>query len=129
MIKNKNNINDNTQNLFLANTSNVTSVNLEQIAQMKQSKSLFDDVNDYLKIMKRGEYFDKIINSKGKTRQKLLVLSQDEKVITINYIRCCFCKNDIYIEKILSCEIGHSNNFYSKKKFENFFTIELNDNF
>ena len=128
MIKNKNNINDNTQNLFLANTSNVTSVNLEQIAQMKQSKSLLDDVNDYLKIMKRGEYFDKIINSKGRTRQKLLVLSQDEKVITINYIRCCFCKNDIYIEKILSCEIGHSNNFYSKKKFENFFTIELNDN-
>ena len=128
MIKNKNNVNENTQNTFLGISSNVTSENLEQINQNKQTKCLFDEVNDYLKIMKRGEYFGKIINSKGKTRQNLLVLSEDEKIININFIRCCFCKIEIYIEKILSCEIGHSNNFYSKKKFENFFTIELNDN-
>ena len=125
MIKNKNKINDDSQKITFYNTSNTTSLNLEQITR---TKNLLDEVNDYLKIMKRGEYFDKIINSKGRTKSNLLVLSQDEKIITLNFNKCCFCKNEINVEKISSCEIGHSNNFYSKKKFENFFTIELNDN-
>ena len=92
------------------------------------SKCLFDEVNDYLKIMKNGTHFDKIINSKGRTTPYELILSQDEKKIFMIYDRCCVCKNEINVEKILSCEFGHSNNFYSKKKFENFFTIELKDN-
>ena len=95
---------------------------------LTKSKCLFDEVNDYIKIMKLGEHFDKIINSKGRTTPYQLILSNDEKKINLIYDKCCICKDKIYIEKISSCEIGHSNNFYSTKKFENFFTIELDNN-
>ena len=95
---------------------------------LTKSKCLFDEVNDYIKIMKLGEHFDKIINSKGRTTPYQLILSNDEKKINLIYDKCCVCKDKIYIEKISSCEIGHSNNFYSTKKFENFFTIELDNN-
>ena len=125
MIQNKNKINDNTETNTLFNSTNLTSINLEQ---QTKSKNLFEEVNDYLTTMKIGEHFFKIINSKGKTRRHLLILSSDEKIISINYQGYCFCKDKINIEKISSCEIGHSNNFFSKKKFENFFTIELKDN-
>ena len=106
--------NGNTSTLYLENLS--------------KSKCLFDEVNEYIKIMKKGEHFDKITNSKGRTTPYQLILSKDEKIITLIYDRCCVCKDKIYIDKISSCEIGHSNNFYSTKKFENFFTIELDDN-
>ena len=106
--------NGNTSTLYLEN--------------LTKSKSLFDEVNEYIKIMKKGEHFDKITNSKGRTTPYQLILSKDEKIITLIYDRCCVCKDKIYIDKISSCEIGHSNNFYSTKKFENFFTIELDDN-
>ena len=125
MIKIKNKINDNSENFSSYNNLNTTSLNLQQATK---NKNLIDEMNDYFIIMKKGEHFDKIINSKGKTRTQILTLSQDEKIVTINYEGCCFCKDEINLDKIKSCEIGHSNNFYSKKKFENFFTIELNDN-
>ena len=125
MIKNKNKINDDTKNIFLNNLSNTTSLSLQKAFR---TKSLIDEVNEYLNIMKKGEIFDKIINSKGRTKSYLLTLSQDETKISMSYRGCCFFRNIINLEKISFCEIGHSNNFYSSKKFENFFTIELNDN-
>ena len=126
MIKNKNNINEDTNNLFINNKSNTTSFSLQKTYR---TKSLIDEVNDYLKVMKKGKNFDKIINSQGRTKSYLLTLSQDEKKIYMSYRGCCLFRNKINIEEISSCEIGHSNNFYSSKKFENFFTIELIDNF
>ena len=125
MIKNKNNINEDTNNLFINNKSNTTSFSLQKTYR---TKSLIDEVNDYLKVMKKGKNFDKIINSQGRTKSYLLTLSQDEKKIYMSYKGCCLFRNKINIEEISSCEIGHSNNFYSSKKFENFFTIELIDN-
>ena len=53
----------------------------------------------------------------------LLTLSQDETKISMSYKGCCFFRNIINLEKISFCEIGHSNNFYSSKKFENFFKM------
>ena len=107
------------------NNVNTSDIYLENLTK---SKCLFDEVNEYIKIMKSGEHFDKIKNSKGNTTPYQLILSQDEKIITLIHDRCCVCKDKINVDKISSCEIGHSNNFYSTKKFENFFTIELNDN-
>ena len=123
MIKIKNKNND-SKSISIYNSTN-SSLCLEK---PNFSKCLFDEVNDYLKIMKKGVHFDKITNSKGRTTPYELILSEDEKKISMIYDRCCVCKNEINIEKITSCEFGHSNNFYSKKKFENFFTIELKDN-
>ena len=125
MIKIKNIKND-SNNISAAYKS--TSSSLFLLKPITFLTSLFDEVNNYLKIMKKGVHFDKIINSKGRTTPYELILSEDEKKISMIYDKCCVCKNEIDIEKITSCEFGHSNNFYSSKKFENFFTIELKDN-
>ena len=123
MINFKNKNNDN-QNISKCENS-ATNIYL---IKPHESKCLFDEVNDYLKIMKKGEHFSKIINSKGSTTTYLLKLSQDETIISLLLNRICIYETEIYVENITNCEIGHSNNFYSSKKFENFFTIELNDN-
>ena len=123
MINFKNKNNDN-QNISKCENS-ATNIYL---IKPHESKCLYDEVNDYLKIMKKGEYFSKIINSKGRTTTYLLKLSQDETIISLLLNRICIYETEIYVENISNCEIGHSNNFYSSKKFENFFTIELNDN-
>jgi hypothetical protein len=95
---------------------------------MKRTKTLIDEANNYIQEMKKGEYFDKIINDKGRTTQHLLSLSPDETNISLTYTKCCTRTTNIPFERISSCEIGHANNFYSNKKFENFFTIFLTNN-
>ena len=122
MINNKNKINDNKNGYLKDNSTSIL------VPNNILSKSLFDDVNNYLYIMKKGENFEKIRNSKGNTTKILLQLSPDEKYISIIYNGICRCGDEIYVEKIRSCEIGHSNNFYSKNKFENFFTVEEKNN-
>ena len=92
------------------------------------TKTLLDEANNYIKKMKKGEYFQKIINDKGRTVQYYLSLSQDETNIYLTYTKCCKRTNNLPLEKIASCEIGHSNNFYSSKKYENYFTIFLTNN-
>jgi len=122
MINNKNKINDNKNGYLKDNSTSIL------VPNNILSKSLFDEVNNYLYIMKKGENFEKIRNSKGNTTKILLQLSPDEKYISIIYNGICRCGDEIYVEKIRSCEIGHSNNFYSKNKFENFFTVEEKNN-
>ena len=104
-------INNNTS-LLLLNTTN-------------KQKTLVDEANSYIKSMKKGEYFDKIINNKGRTVQHLLSLSSDESNIFLTYTKCCKRTTNLPLDQITSCEIGHSNDFYSNKKYENYFTIFL----
>ena len=107
-------LNSNQTSMLLINTIN--------------TKTLIDEANNYIKKMKKGEYFQKIINDKGRTVQYYLSLSQDENNICLTYTKCCKRTNNLPLEKIASCEIGHSNNFYSSKKYENYFTIFLTNN-
>ena len=95
---------------------------------LNRTRTLVDVGNNDVKEMKKGEYFQKIINEQGRKTEHLLILSPDETFISITYNKCCKRTDILYLEKISSCEIGYSNNFYSKKKFENYFTIVLTNN-
>ena len=120
MLKNE------VKNSVSALKNNNTSILL--LEDNQKCQFLLEQANNHIESMKKGEYFYKVINDKGKTVQHLLILSPDETYLTIIYKRCCKRTYIIFLDKISSCEIGHSNNFYSKKKFENYFTIELTNN-
>ena len=120
MLKNE------VKNNVSALKNNNTSILL--LEDNQKCQFLLEQANNHIESMKKGEYFYKVINDKGKTVQHLLILSPDETYLTIIYKRCCKRTYIIFLDKISSCEIGHSNNFYSKKKFENYFTIELTNN-
>jgi len=118
-------IKNNEHNNIQENNNNATSIIL--LGDNKKCQYLIDEAYDNINLMKKGEYFDKVIGQKGKTSQNLLTLSQNEDYLKIIYYRCCRRTFIIKLEDISSCEIGHSNNFYSKKKFGNYFTIILNN--
>ena len=118
-------IKNNEHNNIQENNNNATSMIL--LGDNKKCQYLIDEAYDNINLMKKGEYFDKVIGQKGKTSQNLLTLSQNEDYLKIIYYRCCRRTFIIKLEDISSCEIGHSNNFYSKKKFGNYFTIILNN--
>lgn len=107
------------------NTSSALLIN-----DLNKKKTLIDEANNFIQSMKRGEYFQKIINEKGRKSKHLLILSQNEDFISVTYNKCLNCKttDDIYLDKISSCEIGYSNNIFLKKKFENYLTIVLTNN-
>ena len=79
-------INNNTS-LLLLNTTN-------------KQKTLVDEANSYIKSMKKGEYFDKIINNKGRTVQHLLSLSSDESNIFLTYTKCCKRTTNLPLDQI-----------------------------
>lgn len=110
------------------NDNNNTTMLLLNKVNLNRTKSVIDEANYHVKIMKKGEYFKKIINEKGKTVEHLITLSPDESYISITYNRCCKRTEIIYLENISTCEVGYSNNFYMKKKFENYITIVLKNN-
>ena len=68
MINNKNKINNNKNGYLKDNSTSIL------VPNNILSKSLFDEVNNYLYIMKKGENFEKIRNSKGNTTKILLQL-------------------------------------------------------
>lgn len=98
------------------------------IRNLNRTKTLKDEANNYINVMKKGEYFQKIINEEGRKTKHFLILSPDEKNISIIYNKCCKRIEKLPLEKISSCEIGYSNNFCSKKNLENYFTIILSNN-
>jgi hypothetical protein len=98
------------------NDNNNTTMLLLNKVNLNRTKSVIDEANYHIKIMKKGEYFKKIINEKGKTVEHLITLSPDESYISITYNRCCKRTEIIYLENISTCEVGYSNNFYMKKK-------------
>lgn len=117
------NVNNDSKNIQLNNNTSMLLLN-----NFDRAKTLKDEANIYIKEMKEGEYFQKIINEQGRKTKHLLNLSPDETYISITYDSCCKRTETLPLEKIASCEIGYSNNFYSKKKFENYFTIVLKNN-
>ena len=94
----------------------------------KRSKSLIEEAYLHIQEMKIGESFKKIINEKGRTIQTLLFLSPDESSLIIINKKCCMSDEVICLEKISSCEVGYLNSYYTKKKFNNYFSIVLNTN-
>ena len=119
-----NTLSENNTDLNLNN--NNTSIYL--LNDLKKTKTLIDEANNHIKKMKKGEYFKKTINEKGRTVQNLITLSPDESHLIITNNKCCRRTEIIYLDKISSCEVGYSNNFYFKKKFENYLTIILTNN-
>lgn len=107
-------IKNNEQNNIPENTNNATSIIL--LEDNKKCQYLLDETYDNINSMKKGEYFYKVMNQKGKTSQNLITLSQNEDYLKIINNNCCKRTYIISLEDISSCEIGHSNNFYSKKK-------------
>ena len=121
-----NNFDTNTQTNNLDLNKNETSIYL--ISNLNRTKTLISETKNYTQTMKNGEYFQKIVNGRGRTVQYLISLSQDELNLIIICNKCCRGKDIIPIENISSCEVGYSNNFYTKKRFENYFTIVLSNN-
>ena len=123
MIKN---FQTNTEQKTLDLNKNETSMFL--INNLNRTKTLISETKNYTQTMKKGEHFQKIVNEKGRTVQYLLMLSQDESNLLIIYNKCCQRTDLIPLEDISSCEVGYSNNFYTKKKFDKYFTIVLSNN-
>ena len=118
-------INNNDNSNIPQINNNITSIML--LEDNKKCQFLIEEAYDNINSMKKGEFFYKVMDQKGKTNQNLLTLSQDEDYLKIVNNNCCKRTLIIKLEDISSCEIGHSNNFYSKKKFANYFTIILNN--
>ena len=93
-----------------------------------KTKNLFEEAYLHIQTMKKGESFKKIINEKGRTIQSIIFLSPDELSLIIINKKCCVSDETIYLEKISSCEVGYLNSYYTKKKFNNYFSIVLNNN-
>lgn len=118
-------IKNNDSNNIIEINNNATSIIL--LEGNKKCQYLIEEAYHNIKSMKEGEYFYRVIGQKGKTSQNLLTLSEDADHLKIVYNKCCKRTFIIKLEDISSCEIGHSNNFYSKKKFRNYLTIILNN--
>ena len=93
-----------------------------------KTNNLIEEAYLHIQTMKKGESFKKIINEKGRTIQTIIFLSPDELSLILVNKRCCASDETIYLEKISSCEVGYLNSYYTKKKFNNYFSIILNNN-
>ena len=93
-----------------------------------KTNNLIEEAYLHIQTMKKGESFKKIINEKGRTIQTIIFLSPDELSLILVNKRCCASDETIYLEKISSCEVGYLNSYYTKKKFNNYFSIILNSN-
>ena len=121
-------LSDNNDNIIVNNTNTSILLLNDKLNNSNKTKSLRDEANIHIESMKIGENFKKIINEKGRTVEQLIALSPDESYLSITYKKCCTRTDIIYLDKIASCEVGYSNNFYLKKKFENYLTIILSNN-
>ena len=90
-------------------------------------KSLVDETESNIQIMKIGDNFKIIKKNKGKS--VFISLSPNEDKLILSYKRC-FCKKvrTIHLEKISICETGHPYHYYYQKKYENYFSIILTNN-
>ena len=121
-------LNENNENITLNNCNNSIYLLNGKFNYSNKKKTLKDETYIHIESMKKGEKFKKTINEKGRTVDKLIALSPDESYLSITYKKCCTRTDTIYLDKISSCEVGYSNNFYLKKKFENYLTIVLSNN-